>query len=676
MIGAIIQARCESARFPNKILFKFKNKTLIEVLLNRVKLSKLIDKIVVVTSNDKRNLKLIKILKKNKIQYFVGSKNNVLQRYFLAAKKFKFKTIVRLTGDNPLIDPTLIDEFLRDFKKRKIDYLADSIPPTFPDGMDIEIFNFKSLHKINSSKSNKYEKEHVTPKIIKSSVFKKKSKKLYKDYSFLRLTVDEKKDLETVKNVLSNFNPKIDFKLKDILNLYKKKPHLFATNKGISRNEASSLNDGQKLWKKAQKLIPGGNMFLSKRPDLFLPKFWPTYYSKAKGCNIWGLDSKKFIDFNLMGVGTNLLGYARKEVDVEVGKAILKGNMSSLNCPEEVYLAEKLTELHPWSAQAKFARTGAEANAMAIRIARTHSKKDNIAICGYHGWHDWYLSANLNTNNTDNLNSHLLPGLGARGVLRKLKNTVFTFEYNNLDQLFKIVKTKNIGTIIMEVSRTSLPKNNFLEKVRDIANKNKIVLIFDECSSGFRETFGGLHLKYKINPDICMFGKALGNGYAITSIIGTEEVMSNASKSFISSTFWSERIGYVAAIKTLEIMKKTKSWTYVSDFGKKIKNLWIKLGKKYQLPITIYGLDALPSFVINSDNFLYYKTYISQEMLKNGILSSNSVYVSIAHNIKILNRYAFFLDKIFKKIKECEDGNDIKKLLDGPVCETSFKRIN
>ena len=676
MIGAIIQARCESARFPNKILSKFKNKTLIEILLSRVKLSKLVDKVVVVTSNDKRNLKLIKILKKNKIQYFVGSKTNVLQRYYMAAKIFKFKTIVRLTGDNPLIDPTLIDEFLKDFTKRKIDYLADSFPPTFPDGMDIEIFNFKSLQKINSTKSNKYEKEHVTPKIIKSSAFKKKTKRLHKDYSFLRLTVDEKKDLETVKNVLSNFDPKIDFKLNDILNLYIKKPYLFATNRGISRNEASSLNAGQKLWKKAQKLIPGGNMFLSKRPDLFLPKFWPTYYNKAKGCNIWGLDNKKFIDFNLMGVGTNLLGYARKEVDVEVGKAILKGNMSSLNCPEEVYLAEKLTELHPWSAQAKFARTGGEANAMAIRIARTHSKKDNIAICGYHGWHDWYLSANLNTNNTDSLNSHLLPGLGAQGVLKKLKNTVFTFEYNNLDQLFKIVKTKNIGAIIMEVSRTSLPKNNFLEKVRDIANKNKVVLIFDECSSGFRETFGGLHLKYKVNPDICMFGKALGNGYAITSIIGTEEIMSNASKSFISSTFWSERIGYVAAIKTLEIMKKTNSWTYVTDFGKKIKNLWLKLGKKYQLPIMIYGLDALPSFVINSDNFLYYKTYISQEMLKNGFLSSNSVYVSTAHNIKILNRYGFFLDKIFKKIKECEDGNDIKKLLDGPVCETSFKRIN
>ena len=313
MIGAIIQARCESTRFPNKIIQKFKDSTLIEILLRRVKLCKKVDKIIVVTSNDIRNQKLIRILKKNNISYFIGSKNNVLERYYLAAKKYKLKTIIRLTGDNPLIDPTLIDQFVNDFKKNNIDYLADSNPPTYPDGMDIEIFNYKSLKKIYLSKSSLFEKEHVTPKLINSPLFKKKIKKFYSDHSFMRLTVDEKKDLRPIKNILNFFYPNIDFTLTDIINLYKKKPSLFNNNKLILRNEGSYLNEGQKLWKRAKEIIPGGNMFLSKRPNLFLPKFWPTYYEKASGCNIWGLDKKKYIDFNLMGVGTNLLGYGRKD---------------------------------------------------------------------------------------------------------------------------------------------------------------------------------------------------------------------------------------------------------------------------------------------------------------------------------------------------------------------------
>ena len=676
MIGAIVQARCESTRFPNKIIQKFKDTTFIEILLRRVKLCKKVDKIIVVTSNDKRNQKLIRILKKNNIDYFRGNKNNVLERYYLAAKKYRLKTIIRLTGDNPLIDPVLIDQFVNDFNKNNIDYLADSTPPTYPDGMDVEVFNFKSLNKIYLSSSNSFEKEHVTTKLIKSSFFKKKIKKFHTDYSFIRLTVDEKKDLKPINNILNFFYPKIDFTLKDIIDLYKNKPNLFNKNKFTVRDEGSYLNDGQKLWKRAKEIIPGGNMFISKRPDLFLPKFWPTYYEKASGCNIWGLDKKKYIDFNLMGVGTNLLGYARKEVDNAVSKVINKGNMTSLNCKEEVLLAEKLVEMHPWSSKAKFARTGGEANAMAIRISRSYTKKDNIAVCGYHGWHDWYLSANLNNKKNDQLKDHLLPGLGSSGVLKSMKNSVYTFEYNNINQLSKLIKHKNIGTIFMEVSRSVPPKNNFLDKVRDLANKNKIVLIFDECSSGFRETFGGLHLKYKVNPDICMFGKALGNGYAITSIIGEEKIMSYASKSFISSTFWSERIGYAAGLSTLKTMEKNKSWKYVTNFGKKIKEAWTNMSIKHDLSIEIYGLDALPSFLIKSSNFLKYKTYITQEMLKHGYLASNSVYVSTAHKNKDLIGYLKILDKVFMDIKKCEDGLNITKLLDGPICKTSFKRIN
>ena len=257
---------------------------------------------------------------------------------------------------------------------------------------------------------------------------------------------------------------------------------------------------GQALYKKAKKIIPGGNMLLSKRPEIFLPNAWPPYFKKAKGCHIWDIDGNKYIDMNLMGVGTNILGYSNNKVDKAVIKIIKNGSISSLNAPEEVLLAENLIDIHPWAKMVKFARTGGEANAIAIRIARAASNKDKVAFCGYHGWHDWYLATNLEKNK--NLNNHLLPSLQIKGVPKDLKNSIYPFKYNNFEELEKLVNQKRIGVICMEVVRNEEPKNNFLKKVRNLATKKNIVLIFDECTSGFRSNFGGIHKLYNVETDI------------------------------------------------------------------------------------------------------------------------------------------------------------------------------
>ena len=374
------------------------------------------------------------------------------------------------------------------------------------------------------------------------------------------------------------------------------------------------MSNGQKFWKRAKKVIPGGNMLLSKRPEMFAPNIWPSYFEKSKGCKVWDLDGNRFNDMSIMGIGTNILGYGNKEVDKSVEQVLKKGNMSSLNCPEEVLLAEKLVDINPWSHMVKFARSGGEANAIAIRIARGASGKDNVAICGYHGWHDWYLSANLSSKS--NLNNHLLPGLETNGVPKTLKNTSFPFEYNNYEYLEKLVNEKDIGCIKMEVVRNIEPKNNFLQKVRDLATRKGIVLIFDECTSGFRETFGGIYKKYNVEPDMAMYGKALGNGYAITAVVGKMEVMEAAQSSFLSSTFWTERIGPSAALKTLEVMEKTKSWKKISQIGRQIKKKWALIAEENNLEVEISGISALPSFSFKSLNNLKYKTFITQEMLK------------------------------------------------------------
>ena len=431
---------------------------------------------------------------------------------------------------------------------------------------------------------------------------------------------------------------------------------------------------GQKLWKRAKKIIPGGNMLLSKRPEMFLPGKWPAYFSKAKGCRVWDLDGKEYIDMSIMGIGTNTLGYGHQEVDDAVRKVIDQGNMSTFNCPEEVYLAERLVKLHPWADMVRFARSGGEANAIAIRIARAASGKEKIAICGYHGWHDWYLSANLG--NKSGLDGHLLPGLDPKGVPRELKGTALPFAYNDFEGLEQLVRKHDIGIIKMEVSRSVGPEKGYLESVRKLATGNDIILVFDECTSGFRETFGGLHKKYGVEPDMAVFGKTLGNGYAITTVIGRREIMEAAQSTFISSTFWTERIGPTAALKTLEVMERKKSWEKITNIGKAIGNRWQALAEKYELPIDIGGLPALVNFSIRVENWLKYKTLITQEMLKKGFLAANLVYVCTEHTEQVVDAYFKALDSVFSPIEDCENGGNVDDLLEGPVCHAGFKRLN
>ncbi len=435
------------------------------------------------------------------------------------------------------------------------------------------------------------------------------------------------------------------------------------------------MGEGQELYNKAKTLIPGGTMLLSKRPEMFLPDQWPSYFSKAKGCKVWDLDGKELIDMSIMGIGTNTLGYGNEEVDAAVVETVKKGNMSTLNCPEEVYLAEKLIEINPWADMVRFARSGGEANSIAIRIARAASGRDKVAICGYHGWHDWYLSANHNVG--DDLSSHLLGGLSPNGVPKNLKNTVYPFNYNNFDELLSIVDTNDIGVIKMEVVRNFGPEDNFLQKVRKLASDKNIVLIFDECTSGFRETFGGIYQKYGVEPDMAMYGKTIGNGYALTAVVGKKSVMEAAQKTFISSTFWTERIGPTAALATLKVMEEIKSWEIITSIGNTMRKGWQQLADEHSLKITISGIPSLSTYSFNSKKALEYKTFIAQEMLAKGYLASTNFYASTAHNEENLKVYFEALNDVYSIISDCDKGNEkIENLLKGPVCHAGFKRLN
>jgi len=433
------------------------------------------------------------------------------------------------------------------------------------------------------------------------------------------------------------------------------------------------MNKGKKLWETSKKIIPNGNLLLSKHPDLYLPNKWPTYFSKANKIFVWDLDNVKYTDF-IFSVGTNTLGYCNKKIDNAVIANIRNSNMATFNCPEESKLATEMLKIHKWAGMVKYARTGAEANAIAIRIARCSVNKKNIAICGYHGWHDWYMAANIGKN--DNLSEHLLKGIGYKGIPNYLKGSVHPFNYNDLNSFKKLIKYRNIGIVIMEVARSVSINVKFLREIRNLCNKNNIILIFDECTSGFREYFGGLHLKYNIIPDLAMFGKALGNGYAINTIVGKKNIMIKSEQSFISSTFWTERVGYTAALETLKEMKKNKSWEKISKMGRFIKKKWAEIAKKNSIKIKIQGLDAIPSFIF-LENHLIYKTFLTQEMLKKKYLATNFIFISTEHKKEFVLKYLKNIDYIFKKISNSINANiNPKDLIDTETSASSFKRLN
>jgi glutamate-1-semialdehyde aminotransferase len=431
---------------------------------------------------------------------------------------------------------------------------------------------------------------------------------------------------------------------------------------------------GIELWYKAKKIIPGGTQSLSKRSEQFLPDQWPSYFKKADGVKVWDLDGNQYLDMSYMGIGACILGYADEDVNRAVKRVVDEGSMCTLNSPEEVELAELLIKLHPWAEMMRYTRTGGEAVTVAIRIARAYTGKDKVAFCGYHGWHDWYLSANLADEKS--LDGHLLPGLKPLGVPRALRGTAIPFNYNKIGELEKITEGNDIGTIVMEPQREHSPEKDFLRKVRKIADKIGAVLIFDEVSSGWRMNVGGIHMFHKVCPDIAVFGKGMSNGFPMAAVIGKSEMMDVAQDSFISSTYWTERVGPTAAIATINKMQENDVPSHLCKIGNLIREGWIKLAEKHELEINTAGIPPLPTFKFDyGDINQALLTLFTQEMLERGFLASKTVYVSYSHNEGHVQKYLENVNEVFKIIKKSIEEKSVHTLLKGPVAHEGFRRL-
>lgn len=435
------------------------------------------------------------------------------------------------------------------------------------------------------------------------------------------------------------------------------------------------MSTGQKLYIRAKQRIPGGTQLLSKRPEMFLPEQWPSYYSKANGVEVWDLDGNKFIDMSINGVGACILGAADPEVDEAVKGAIEKGSMSTLNCPEEVELADLLCELHPWAEMARYTRSGGESLAVAVRIARASTGRDKVALSGYHGWHDWYLSANLAENKA--LDGHLLPGLEPQGVPRGLVGTALPFKYNQLDELKTIASRygKELAAIVIEPIRRNEPLPGYLQGIREIADQTGAVLIVDEVSAGFRLVSGGAHLVYGIEPDIAVFAKAMSNGYPMGAVIGKARVMQAAQTSFISSTYWTDRLGPTAALATIRKHKRERVADHLIRMGKLVQDGWRDAAVNAGLSIDVGGMLPVSHFALQCDHGPAVHTLFTQLMLERGFLANKAFYATYAHQEVHVQQYLEAVAETFTEISRLLKEEKVAQMLKGPTAHAGFQRL-
>lgn len=688
----IIQARMDSSRLPGKVLKEIEGCSMLGWVVERLKYRFHSENILIATTVAQADDPVVEYCKQNGIHLFRGSEEDVLDRYYKAALKLGKNHIVRITADCPLIDAELVERVLEHHMKTGVDYSSNTLTPTYPDGLDTEVFTFEALKRSWNEASLPSEREHVTQFIIRHpELFRTENVRAEKDHSDLRWTVDEPADLQFVTKVYKYFNGR-KFLTKDVLNLMEENPDFLKYNAQFKRNEgldkslamdekmehSVELNgSGQKLYVRAKKVIPGGVQLLSKRPEMYLPGKWPAYYKRAKGCEVEDLDGNVYRDFSNFGVGSCLLGYADPDVNTAVSEAIEQGNMSTLNCPEEVELAELLCEIHPWAKMVRYARTGGEAMAVAVRIARAKTGRSKVLVGGYHGWQNWYLAANLGE--TDALGSGLLlEGLEPNGVPNELKGTTTVFHHNCVEELNEKVKLagKELAAIVCEVQRYEAPTKEFLNALREAADASGAVLIIDEITSGWRTNIGGIHLRYGLEPDIAVFAKAMSNGYPMAAIIGREDHMQAAQNTFISSTYWTERIGPVAALATIRKFQKEQIPDKIVLKGKLLQKIWQKISKSTGVVMNVGHQDMPPlsHFSFHSDPGRLKKTAWTNLMMNRGYLDSGCCYLTASHSEELIKTYSEECLSALKELCEIEQSNGLNDYVD-EVCHAGFKRL-
>ncbi|NBY01933.1 MAG: aminotransferase class III-fold pyridoxal phosphate-dependent enzyme [Planctomycetes bacterium] len=431
------------------------------------------------------------------------------------------------------------------------------------------------------------------------------------------------------------------------------------------------------LYERAMQLIPGGTQLISRRPNRVAYGVSPVYASHAKGARFWDVDGFEYIDW-ISGIGSILLGYADPVVDDAVQKQISLGTTYSVNHELEVQLAEELCRSIPCAEMVRYAKCGGEACAMAVRIARGVTGRDKILFCGYHGWHDWYIAANLSEEAS--LNSHLFPGIEPIGVPTGLAGTALPFSYGNLPELSDLLEKNKgqVAAIIMEPLRSTMPPVGYLAGVQNLCKEYGAVFIMDEITAGIRYSTGGAQQYLGVTPDMAVFAKSISNGYPMGMVVGKREFMEPAGRMFISSTYWSDTIGLRAALTTMNEVRLRGVPLQLQKFGAELKSRLTIVANEVGINVDCIGNDVMPMLQFNVNDQILKNQVVTlyiQEMAKRGCHGYASFYLNAAQGESELGQTLQAAKESFIIIRDGLAKNRIPDLLECSVQKDAFKRL-
>jgi glutamate-1-semialdehyde aminotransferase len=443
------------------------------------------------------------------------------------------------------------------------------------------------------------------------------------------------------------------------------------------RMQYQGVRKSMQLYQRALEIIPGGTQLISRRPTRFAYGVSPVYAERAKGARIWDIDGNEYIDW-VSGIGAIILGYCDEVVDEAVREQILSGTIYSISHELEVELAEELIELIPCAEMVRYAKGGGEACAIAVRIARGATGRDKVLFCGYHGWHDWYLAANLSEEAS--LDTHLFPGIDPIGVPQCLQGSAIPFPYGDLDALGQTLDDNRgeVAAVMMEPFRSELPPEGYLESVAKLVREHDVVLIFDEVSTGFRPTAAGAQPLVGVTPDMAVFAKSISNGYPMGAVVGRREVMEAANPMFISSTYWSDAITMRAALTTLREVRERDVPSTVQKTGEQLMTELNQVAKEVGLDVVCEGLSFHPHLNFNiTDPQLKAKvsTLYIQEMAKRGCHGYAGFYLNAAQGPAEIEQTVNAARETFTILANALDDNNVEELLECETQQESFRRL-
>lgn len=680
-VGVVVQARMSSSRFPGKMLAKIAGQPQIGLVLQRALAAKRVEKVILATSEESSDDVLAETARGFGVEAYRGPLDDVLGRVCGAARKAGLTTVVRVTGDCPLLDPEILDAMLARFAEGDVDYLSNVSPPSFPDGLDVEVLSFAALETADRDAKGKHAREHVT-------VFVREHPEQFRlanfanpegNESHLRLTVDSPEDLALVDTILGRADRPLPV-LADVRRVLAGDDDLRQRATRGARNTSAVktlladlerdkprpvITKSNALWERGQALMPAGTQTLSKGPSQFVRGFAPKYIERGQGSHVWDVDGNEYIDYP-MGLGAVTLGHGHPAVVEAVTRQIAHGTVFSMMHPLEVTLAERITKMVPCADQIRFGKNGSDATSACIRASRALTGRTHVARCGYHGWQDWSIDQTY--------------GVRSKGVPEETMRLTHPFTYNDLASLERVLEAHPCAAVILEPVSVTPPAPGFLEGVRALATRFGAVLVFDEVITGFRYARGGAQEHFGVTPDLASMGKGLANGMPLSIVVGKREFMRAFDEIFFSFTFGGETASLAAAGAVLDVMERENYWAHAWRLGEKLQTGYREAAKRHRLE-AVTDCAGMPPWTIatfleaGGATGLEVKTLFQQEMFRNGILFSGSQFVSMSHTDADIDKTLAAYEAAMRVLRFAIDSSAVKETLLGEPIELVFRRV-